>query len=272
MTPSFNIRSTISSTAQTHLLVEVGRQGISFTVREGNALFSNVVCYHFETGDDIADQLQQILAAEELLQQSFTKTDIVWLFADSVLVPHEYFNSSATKETLELVYGDAEQGEIKTDFLFRHNMHNIYRVPTAVESIVKAKFPYANQSHLYSLLPELAGKKDKQLFAIFYPRQLTAVLMINGNVQVMQTFSYANGRDAAYHLLNVCQQFDSSPDETQLHLSGMIDERSNLYSELYKYFLHLQFEPLPQSFEYADGIKEHPQHFFSHLFATAACV
>lgn len=252
--------------------MEAGRQGISFTVREGSNLFSTVVCYHFETNDDIAGQLQQILAAEELLQQSFTKTDIVWNFTESVLVPHEYFNSSATKETLELVHGDATQGEVKTDFLFRHNMHNIYRVPTAVTNVIAAKFPYANQSHIYSLMPELVGKKDKQLFVVFYPKQLTAALMINGSVQVIQTLNYANGRDAAYHLLNICQQFDSAPDETQVHLSGMIDERSNLYSELYKYFLNLHFEPLPENFEYADGIKEHPQHFFSHLFATAACV
>lgn len=271
MHPSFNIQTT-GDGASRYLLAEIGRQGIAFVVREGSDHFTSVVCYHFDAATPVHEQLQEVLASESLLQQSFAKTDICWTFAESILTPHEYFNANAAEDMLALVYGDAVQGEVKTDFLFRHNIHNVYRVPAAVAKLVSDKFPYCNQSHLYSLLPDMTGKNGNQLFAIFSPKQLTAALLKDGAIQVIQTFAYDNGKDAAYHLLNVCQQFNSAPDDTKISLSGMIDERSNLYSELYKYFLHLEFEPLPGNFIYAEAIREQPEHFFSHLFATAACV
>ena len=55
-------------------------------------------------------------------------------------------------------------------------------------------------------------------------------------------------------------------------VSGMIDVDSSLYSELFKYFLNMEFAILPGNFNYADAIKEQPAHYFSHLFATALCV
>lgn len=253
-------------------MIEIGQQGISFIVREGESFFSTVVCYHFDSNSAVHEQLQTILGTETLITENFSKIDICWAFAESILTPHEYFNTTVAAEMIQLVYGDAVPAEIRTDFLFRHNVHNVYSVSVAITQQVATKFPYSNQSHLYSLLPDMLEKKGKQLLAIFYPKHLIAVLVIEGNIQVVQSFGYDNGKDAAYYLLNICQQFNSAPGETMVRLSGMIDERSNLYSELYKYFLHMEFEGLPENFTYADEIKEQPHQFFSHLFATAACV
>ena len=52
----------------------------------------------------------------------------------------------------------------------------------------------------------------------------------------------------------------------------MIDEKSALYAAIYKYFLNIEFEKLPDGFTYDGAIKEFPPHFFSHLFALASCV
>jgi len=61
-------------------------------------------------------------------------------------------------------------------------------------------------------------------------------------------------------------------DSVTVDISGMIDKKSNLFASIYKYFLHIEFDKLPGDFTYYEGIKDHPPHFFSHLFATAACV
>jgi hypothetical protein len=72
--------------------------------------------------------------------------------------------------------------------------------------------------------------------------------------------------------LNVCKGFDVQPDSVILHINGMIDENSALYSAIYKYFLQIEFDTLPEGYTYDDGIKNYPAHFFSHLFALASCV
>jgi hypothetical protein len=91
-------------------------------------------------------------------------------------------------------------------------------------------------------------------------------------LQVIQNFQYKVPEDAAYHLLNVCERFEVKANDTVLHLNGMIDPDSNLYNELYKYFLQTAFGTLPEIFTYNEEIKKYPEHYFSHLFELAACV
>ena len=60
--------------------------------------------------------------------------------------------------------------------------------------------------------------------------------------------------------------------ELTIRLSGMIDEYSLLYTELYKYFLLLVFDELPAQYQYPEELNKYPAHYFSHLFAVALCV
>jgi hypothetical protein len=51
----------------------------------------------------------------------------------------------------------------------------------------------------------------------------------------------------------------------------MIDEDSALYQELFKYFPQMKFSGLPENFTYPKGLDAYPSHYFSNLFAIAAC-
>jgi hypothetical protein len=98
------------------------------------------------------------------------------------------------------------------------------------------------------------------------------VLRKNGQLQVIQNFEFNTPEDAIYHLLNICQSFETDATQTILTVSGMVDADSNLYNELHKYFLQINFADLPDNFKYTEEIKNYPVHYFSHLFATAICV
>ena len=111
-----------------------------------------------------------------------------------------------------------------------------------------------------------------ELFVGFQTNHLTMMLCKEGRLQVIQHFEYSSPEDAAYHLLNACRSFEVLPDKVHLHISGLIDERSGLYEALYKYFLNIEFDKLPAGFSFTEEIKDHPSHFFSHLFYQASCV
>ena len=274
MNPSFDIRPEALDTAAANLYVEAGPAAVSFVVLDDNKCFRAVVIYPFANGlsiNDYNEQLGEILDSESLLQHAFRKTTIIWSFKESIIVPNEWMNKVDKQELVNLVHGDLAAGEIKTDFLFRHNLHNLYRVPQPVHVRMSNKFLYASQTHQYSLLPELASLAGDRLLALFYNNHVTVLLCRNGRLQMMQQFAYANAEDAAYHLLNVCAGFDMDTAGIVLQLSGMIDEASALYAGLYKYFLQVEMLDLPVGFDYTEAIREQPAHFFSHLFATAAC-
>ena len=249
--------------------------GFSYTIADADNCFSAAVIYSFSPGMDataLAKQFAEIFQHENYLQQSFKKTTLVWSFPESILVPHELMKADAGTEMLNLVYGNAAGGAVRSDFIYQHNLHNIYRIPEAVANGLPSSFQYAGQTHQYSLLAQLPEKTGAHLLAVFYSHHVTLVLSKEGKLQVIRNFVYRDAEEAAFHLLNVCENFSVSPEEVAVHLNGMIDKDSNLYASLYKYFLNMEFETLPGPATCTGEIKNYPTHFFSHLFAQALCV
>jgi Protein of unknown function (DUF3822) len=270
--PSFNIRTGNTASANQHLLAEAGPQGLSLVCADADTnTVTSCVVYHFAPGMSaaaIAAQLQQLFATEPLLAQPYKKTDFVYAFNQAVLTPHEVYNSVSNTEMLDAVFGDAEE----TDFVYKQNLHNVYRVPAAVNAVVNAAFPAANFTHQYSLLADAFGGEGNRLHAIFYTHSITVLLRRGGKLQVIQHFTYDTAETAAWHLLNTCRSFDIAANDAELVLHGMIDNKSALYTELYKYFQQVSFAGLPDGLKYSIEEAAMPHHFFSHLFAMMLCV
>ena len=273
--PSFNIQATEIDFETAQLFTEAGPMGFSLVVLGADNCFKAVVIYPFflfiiET--EIADKLKEICNSENLLKKQYSRSHNFWAFTESILVPAELMNADRNLNMLNLVFGDAKQGIIHSDFLYKHNLHNVYRIPEAVIDTFSAALPVATQTHLFSAIVNRDMPEGNHLFTVFYGNSLTIMLCKEGKLQVIQNFNYTHADDCVFHLLNVCKGFDVQPDSVTLHINGMIDEKSGLYASVYKYFLNIEFDELPGSYTYADEIKNHPPHFFSHLFALASCV
>lgn len=250
--------------------------GISLVVLNIGKCFQGVVTYSFSNKlneQQLTETILEILKNNELFQKPFSKTHIIWAFPQSIILPPGLVNSDNNADMLNLVYGDARKAISMSDFLYKHNLHHIYRIPEKVAESFTSKFPYAAQTHQYSLVVnrEMNNAED-ELFVVFYTHSLTLMLCREGRLQVIQNFTFDSPEDTAYQMLNVCKSFDVQPNKVKLHISGMIDENSNLYSAIYKYFLYIEFDKLPGDHIYAEEIKEYPPHFFSHLFLLATCV
>ncbi len=273
--PSFNITTANAGTDKPVLLIQVGRQGIAFIQLDSeNNIFFAVQVYHFAkhiTGETLAETINDILNTGNFCQQDFQKIFVTWCFDESILVPFEYFETNHTRAMLDLVYGNAAQSVPQHEMVLAHNLHTVYRVPVAVKNVFASCFPFCIQNHQNSLLINIEKVQRNLLYCIFYPGSFAVMLRKNGQLQVIQNFEFSVPEDVAYHLLNVCSSFDAATSTT-LMLSGMIDNNSNLYNELYKYFLNIEFAGLPGNFNYAEEISQQPAHYFSHLFATALCV
>jgi hypothetical protein len=128
------------------------------------------------------------------------------------------------------------------------------------------------QSHQNSLIINFEKNSKDLLYCNFNPHNFIVFLKKDGQLQVIQNFEFDIATDAVFHLLNICQSFDVNTGQIALWVSGTVDTDSVLYNELYKYFLNITFLNLPANFNYAGQIKNYPEHYFSHLFALAACV
>ncbi len=274
MNPSFNIKSN-TDTAGAHLFVFVSEYSISMAVLNREHVFTTVCVYNFEHTITTADknrQLESILNEDSIALSFYGRTDIIWCTHESIITPQSFFTRDGSAGMLNLVYGDAGAYIIKHELILKQHAYNIYRIKTETENSISSKFPNVMQWHQASLMVNFAADKKDLLYCNFNPGSITVMLRNKQQLQLVQTFEYNTPEDAAYYLLNVCQRFEVTAAGMIITASGMIDESSNLYKELYKYFSGIEFFELPDMFNYSEEIKNYPAHYFSHLFTTAACV
>lgn len=274
LNPSFNLQPSTGNLQHHSLLAEAGPMGLSFIITGENSLDA-LVTYSFRPGltdAEVAAEMKNIFDKEECLNRDFNKINLVWAFPESILIPGELYKYELNKDLLDLQYGDATQKIQFHDFIYRQNLHNIYRVPAEVINIVPDRFRYTLQTHQHSLVAEMPAKTGNHMLAIFYQHQLTLVLRAEGKLLLVKNLEYPDPEAAAFHLLNACTAFKLPVDEVTLELCGMIDADSNLYAALYKYFLNVHWHSLPEETNCTEAINAYPTHFFSHLYAMSKCV
>ena len=273
MNSSFIIQPSKPITDAADLYIEIKSHGLSYIILENNVCLA-LATYHFKSGttDEMAVRFIHQVIAEPVLTRKFNKVFIIYGYPQSILVPHQFFDARQNKAMLDLVFSDTRESEIRTEYIQPQNIHNVYSVPSVIHTAMMRYFDDASFSHLFSLLPRLIKAEGNHIYCIFNTGQLTLLLQKDGKLQAVQNFFYKTPEDAAYHLLNICRSFETDVSTTTVHLSGMIDAASTLYAELYKYFIHLFLEALPEDYEYPEKMNKYPSHYFSHLFAIAKCV
>jgi len=173
-----------------------------------------------------------------------------------------------------MMHGDLNRGVILSEKIAGCGQYNVFRVPSDIHSLFQQHFTRGKYWHYYSLWMECRGKQngqhDNSLSVIFYPRRILVAVVNDAQLQLFQSFEYEAAEDVAYYLLNICHQFDKNPETVPLKMSGMIDESSTLYNEIFKYFGQAQLE----SFDTiaVPAAEEYPPHFFSPLLKLATCV
>ena len=70
----------------------------------------------------------------------------------------------------------------------------------------------------------------------------------------------------------MCQQNEVSATDVVLVLNGMIETTSNLYKEMYKFFLNISVDALPEKVLLAENFDGLSEHYFSPLVKLAKCV
>lgn len=257
-----------------HLLMEVGWEGVSLLwyntapLRiEGLHIFKNDT---FLPGTELAYQLKEIIQTQKL--PSFTQCNILYNFKESMLVPDAFFIEKNISFMLDTLYGSQPAITVFSEAIKQMDAKNIYRVPAAVDMVLQVAFPSAVFQHSNTILLPFLQQTQQQLFCIVYHNSIKVFLFVDGLLQLVQFYPYNTPSDVAYHLLNTCQLHKVLPAEITLTLDGFIDQDSNLYQELYRYFLNIRFNDPAADVQVNEEIRQLPVHFFGHLINEAQCV
>ena len=265
---------------QSLLLMEVNPHGFSYIIlHQVRQEVLDARYYTVPVSEDkiLSEGLRAIIEADELLHSQFRQSIVLYNFAESLLVPDANFRLDNCRDLVELTYGTVSKGLILSEKVPLHPAHNVYRIAPDAHSIFQQKFTAGKYWHIYSLW--LASIKSfspdvehaGQVHVLFYPDRMLVSVYKDERLQLVQTFLYQVPEDVVYFLLNICRQFDLSPEEAALVVSGYVEEDSALMTEVKKYFLHCIMDEPPQTFS-GSVFNPLPAHFFSSLLKMALCV
>jgi len=230
----------------------------------------------YTTGDrTVRDILEEIIAGDPILVEYAQKALVIYNFPGADLIPFEHYSSDIKNAVARLTTGDIESDIIFDEKVNDWNMHNIYRVSKEIHLLCKEKFKGSQYWHLYTLMLQSVNAQELNNVSIskilFYNDKFVVAYFLDRKLQLLQTFFYQTPEDVAYYLLLICKQFNVPQQEMILHISGLIDAQSALYTELLKYFAEVQYDVLPESFG-TEMLEEFPEHYFSPILKMSLCV
>ena len=282
--PIFNISgSSVSpeTCAKALLLMEVNESSFSYIVvgEDQKLLEAAYFILSHPEGRNLADSIREIVDAQEILQNEFRESVVVYNFSETTLVPGSYYHHDANRDLMDLLFGNLKKGLVLSEKSNHIDLHTLYRIPAAVHSLLQQKFSAGKYWHIYTLwlssLEKTKQEDPESMHLVFASEKVLAAIFKNGQLQLLQSFSYTTPEDVVYHLLHCCEKLSLSQDDCLLHISGYIDEDSALFNEIKKYFLRFEFDKVdaiaPE--ESAETMPvEYPPHYFSYLQKLALCV
>jgi Protein of unknown function (DUF3822) len=273
---AFKIPPFIEDISATHLLVELSDDEVSFLIFSTMPLALQGF-YVYELAKNIhpvdyVNELKSLITEEGVFHQAFASVKVCYNFNTCTLVPKDFFVEAEKENMLDLIFGKDASAYCFYEDVLDNDMKIVYRVSSKIYETVNELFPKNKFAHASSMQLQASKLNGDRLECIVYHNSIKLLLCKNNQLQIVQFFDYEIPIDVSYHLLNVCERFGVSPSEVKLVLSGMIDAKSNLYDDMHKYFLNIQFATLPLDTEVSAGMQAHPTHFYHNLTALAQCV
>lgn len=277
--PAFDIGKTRQIPANCSLLMEVSERNFNYILYnpDPKQLF-HIKQYPVEPGHDkdINEILEEIISTDEMLLQPMKETAILYNFPESNLMPEKHFDMDLNKQVTQLIYGNAQKELILSERVYGWHMYNVYRIPKAVHTLLQQRFTSGRYWHFYTMMLSAVNNEEYPsgnfIRVIFYNDKFVAAFFSGRSLQLLQTFAYETPEDAAYYLLLVCRQFEIGLQDAALKISGLIDEKSALFTELFKYFPDVQYEGVPTGMDTSGILDEYPSHYFSPLLKLSLCV
>ena len=251
------------------MCIRIGERHFSFAITDAKASQIHSLGY-FTQPEMTAESLAKVYSDLPELRNGFQEVQVSYDHPASVLVPLSFYDADAAKTILRTMYGNIIGSSVISEPIDAWKLYNIYAVPNEVHDWVSRVYPVHKYRHNYTLsMGMIMNAPEDHILIDFSTHDFSLLLVKGGKLIVAQTMSYSSPEDILYYLLKACNQFSLSRDEIKLYISGLIEKESQLFRELYQYFLHTEFrEPVWQTTE----TKKYPSHFFTSLNDLARCV
>ena len=256
--------------AQPVLSIGVGETHFCFAVTDKASEDLHLLIYY--RADEVdTDTLSAIYGEHIELARSYDEVQVCFDHSKNALIPAEQFHVGLSKSLLDDLHGKHGIDAVATEPIKEWQIQNIYAVPADVKDWVIRKFPKAQSRHYFTLAFKAmtTGESDRILLNI-YTDDFSFIAIKNNKLVIAQTHVYSSPEDISYILLKACHQFSLSQDSVELSVTGLIEKESQLYRELYHFFVNVDLRQPTWNIPHSDR-QEYPAHYFTILNDLSRC-
>lgn len=267
MQEQFHIKSQIEIVPQNYILcILAGKGYLAYAISSAENQLAELCWYSTQSNDGAA--FDKLLEIHPYLKKTFFKTNICIDNNTNILLPFE--NHNGDYQALSYLSGANNYDISLQDRIDQCSITNIFSVSYQLYNSIKSVLPQANVNHCKTVLigsmPESTAKGV--LFVNFSNQDFNIVASKENRLLIAQTYSYTSPADVLFYLLKICETFDLKQQDVKVLLSGLIDEDSGLYKDIYQYFLNIEFKNV--TWQVPDNT-EYPFHLFTILNLLAQC-
>ncbi len=233
------------------LVIDAGEHHFCFTIMmEDTKEFMALEFYQMRPGKH-EDEFRELVSNHPLLRQRYRSVNVFYNNGQGVLVPDAIYNQDTGVQMLEMITGDLQTGILMQDHIPEMPAHHIYAVPSYLHEEITRLFPEAVFSHFHSGWIKkryIRGDQSDVMEVLFYPEMIIVALWKKNILHIIHSFHYDIPEDVSYHLLNITSQWEISPEDIVVSVSGLLETQSAMYMEILKYFLKVELDSKPPWF------------------------
>lgn len=157
----------------------------------------------------------------------------------NTLIPDAVFRSEHQQDYLDFNLSEPKKGKPFSDELSLIEARNVYTLPDFSDA-VSALFSHCRFFHESSIEIELAMRLARLeardgVFLFFGKSFFRVVIVLKGQLQLANTFTYSTEMDVAYYVLYVFDQLKINHTDIDTHATGEIDEGGAIINLLRDY-------------------------------------
>ena len=276
---SFSIYSSDEFTVDDNdqLVIEIAKSHVACIVsRDHQKAIAGYELFTFneDEASDFPALFANISTQSQILNTQIASPSIYFNDELCLPVPIFKFNKEIAVEYLNVVFGEDPASKIQFEHLpIEPGIMNVFRVNEDCLNYLNVHFSKVTYHHTYSnIIRRLAYKSvgyPPEFISIqFYNTFMVVTVLKEGNLQLIQSFTYETPEDVLYYLLNISKQLELYSEKLTLQISGMIDLDFQLYRELIKFFKNVSVHNVEPT-AMPSTVNEHPLHYFTPFFNLA---
>jgi len=260
-----------------HLFVEISPSQVVYLVKNTViAQMEAIEIFQFNMNHgDWSDIFFEIKEQSALIGLSFSNTSIYFNINEALLLPLNNLSASSADDFLSLVYGPEENTITKHDKIeYSLPFVTIYRIKNSLIEILNRNFILFNIQHTYSPILRDVFERDNLapifLKLVVYHQHIIVVYIKDNQLQLTQTYSFKNSDDILYYILGIIQQDGFTAIQTQIEISGLIDQHIGLYEQLKQSFGIVSYDEINLEDTIKIGLEKYPAYTFTPFYKLMA--